>query len=445
MRWTCGRGWYCCRKINDEVKQNAAGPSSVIPSSTRCAENKTRYAEGLKNSDIMLIIFLTVGISALFEANAFPVSFKSNHHRRRIPTKHLAGPNPFVDAENTGGFFPPPNQNGGGDTPSPFPPNNSNESIDNNGQYSMRQESGGPSPNPFLRQTPAEANSFGDGSGPSLGSEQVGFTGSPPTANPFGGGGPAQASSGAGSFGTGAASASPPEVPPMPVADDTWVDFTIHPGHIPDQAFMTIASTDYSSAIPRGLVLRTAKPGTRFGQTMTEKAQVVVSLGAEPMGRGGDDATEEPEKVWDLGPGEYVVNRGTRLDKTRMYVMDFEPSATRPGGAVLRTVNPGIVDEWGNNVRLCEVIVSGGPDGKWREPKPQMEGMEGIVGNGMMDGRGGAMGGLDGGSNRVSRGFVAFSGGSLGPARRGGDDQGGQDGYTYGPAPQTGGDPYSMW
>jgi len=105
----------------------------------------------------------------------------------------------------------------------------------------------------------------------------------------------------------------------MPVADDTWVDFTIHPGHIPDQAFMTIASTDYSSAIPRGLVLRTAKPGTRFGQTMTEKAQVVVSLGAEPMGRGGDDATEEPEKVWDLGPGEYVVNRGTRLDKTRMY------------------------------------------------------------------------------------------------------------------------------
>jgi len=178
---------------------------------------------------------------------------------------------------------------------------------------------------------------------------------------------------------------------------------------------------------------------------MTEKAQVVVSLGDEPMGQGDVDATEEPEKVWDLGPGEYVVNRGTLLDKTRMYVMDFEISTTRPGGAVLRTVNPGIVDEWGNNVRLCEVIVSGGPDGKWREPKPQIEGMEGIVGNGMMDGRGGAMGGLDGGSDRVSRGFVSFSGGSLGPARRGGDDQGGQDGYTYGPAPPTGGDPYSMW
>ena len=41
----------------------------------------------------------------------------------------------------------------------------------------------------------------------------------------------------------------------------------------------------------------------------------VVSLGDEPMRRGGVDATEEPEKV----PGEYVVNRGTRLDKTRMY------------------------------------------------------------------------------------------------------------------------------
>lgn len=240
-------------------------------------------------------------------------------------------------------------------------------------------------------------------------------------------------------------SASPPAVPSVPVADDTWVEFTTHPGHIPDSAFMTITSTDYSSAIPRGLVLRTGKPGTRFGQTMTEKAQVVVSLGDEPMGQDDVDATEEPEKVWDLGAGEYVVNRGTRLDKTRMYVMDFEISTTRPGGAVLRTVNPGIVDEWGNNVWLCEVIVSGGPDGKWREPKPQMEGMEGIVGNGMMDGRGGAMGGLDGGSDRVSRGFVSFSGGSLGPARRGGDDQVGQDGYTYGPAPQTGGDPYSMW
>ena len=187
---------------------------------------------------------------------------------------------------------------------------------------------------------------------------------------------------------------------------------------------MTVASTDYSSAIPRGLVLRTGKPGTRFGQTMTEKAQVVVSLGAEPMGQGDVDATEEPEKVWDLGAGEYVVNRGTRLDKTRMYVMDFEPSTTRPGGAVLRTVNPGIVDEWGNNVRLCEVIVSGGPDGKWREPKPQMEGMEGIVGNGMMDGRGEAMGGFVGGSDRVSRDFVAFSSGSLGPVRRTNGGQG---------------------
>ena len=148
----------------------------------------------------------------------------------------------------------------------------------------------------------------------------------------------------------------------------------------------------------------------------------MVSLGDEPMGQGDVDATEEPEKV----PGEFVVNRSTRLDKTRMYVLFFEISTTRPGGAVLRTVNPGIFDEWGNSVRLCAVpvIVSGGPDGKWREPKPQMEGMEGIVGNGMMDGRDGAMGGLDGGSDRVSRGFAAFSSGSLGPVRRTNGGQG---------------------
>lgn len=132
---------------------------------------------------------------------------------------------------------------------------------------------------------------------------------------------------------------------------------------------------------------------------MTQKAEVAVSLGEEPIGQGIDDA-EEPEKVWDLGPGEYVVNRGTRLDKTRMYVMDFEPSTTREGGVVLRTINPGIVDEYGNNVRLAEVVVSGGPDGKWREHKPQMEGMEGVVGSSMMAGGAGAMGGVDGGSNR---------------------------------------------
>jgi len=239
-------------------------------------------------------------------------------------------------------------------------------------------------------------------------------------------------------------SPAPPNAPPMPAAADTWIEFSIHPGHAPDPAFMTTTSTDYSNAIPRGLVLRTVKPGTRFGHTMTQKAEVSVSLGEEPMGQGVDD-TEEPEKVWDLGPGEYVVNRGTRLDKTRMYVMDFEPSTTREGGVVLRTVNPGIVDEWGNNVRLAEVCVSGGPDGKWREPKPQMEGMAGIVGGGMMDGGGGAMGGVDGGSDRVSRGFVTFSSGSLGPARRGSGNQEGGEGYTYGPAPQTGGDPYSLW
>ena len=238
--------------------------------------------------------------------------------------------------------------------------------------------------------------------------------------------------------------ASPPSA--APPADDTWLEFTIHPGHLPDPSFMTTTSTDYSNAIPRGLVLRTVKPGMRFGQTMTQKAEVVVSLGEEPIGQGIDDG-EEPEKVWDLSPGEYVVNRGTRLDKTRMYVMDFEPSTTREGGVVLRTINPGIVDEYGNNVRLAEVVVSGGPDGKWREPKPQMEGMEGVVGSSMMDGGAGAMGGVDGGSNRVSRGFVAFSSGSLGPARRGGsgDSAGGGDGYTYGPSAQTGGDPYSLW
>ena len=73
-----------------------------------------------------------------------------------------------------------------------------------------------------------------------------------------------------------------------------------------------------------------------------------------------------------------------------------------------------------------------------------MEGMEGIVGNGMMDGRGEAMGGFDGSPARVRGEFVALSSGSLGPARRINGSQG-RRWVSYGPAPQTGGDPYRMW
>lgn len=393
-----------------------------------------------------------------------------------------SSPNPFLQ--------PKPSINSGSNSPfgsggslssnsfTNSDPSSSPFGANENNEFTSSNTSGGPNPFQQQPQTPAAANPFGGNNisktqplanpsfpsrpnnnnvGPGIGSSQSPF-GQRPTStfgdtqvnnsSPFGGGPPSLQTNNNdnNAFGSASPSATQPPNTAPPSADDTWLEFSIHPGHLPDPAFMSTTSTDYSNAIPRGLVLRTVKPGMRFGQTMTQKAEVVVSLGEEPLGQGGND-TEEPEKVWDLGPGEYVVNRGTRLDKTRMYVMDFEPSTTREGGLVLRTINPGIVDEYGNNVRLAEVVVSGGPDGKWREPKPQMEGMEGVVGSSMMDGGGGAMGGVDGGSNRVSRGFVAFSSGSLGPARRGsgGDNAGGGDGYTYGPAPQTGGDPYSLW
>ena len=73
------------------------------------------------------------------------------------------------------------------------------------------------------------------------------------------------------------------------------------------------------------MVLRKAKSGTSLDDAMTEKARILVSLGDEPMGQGSVDSNEEIEKVWDLGPGEYdvrVVNRGTWLDKSRMYVIE---------------------------------------------------------------------------------------------------------------------------
>mmetsp|Transcript_16858 Transcript_16858/g.37356 ORF Transcript_16858/g.37356 Transcript_16858/m.37356 type:complete len:277 (+) Transcript_16858:248-1078(+) len=215
---------------------------------------------------------------------------------------------------------------------------------------------------------------------------------------------------------------------------DEWSEFSIHPGHAVDEEYMIIVGSDYSPHHPKTTVIETSKPGMRFGNTLVERAEVIVSRGTEPLMPG-----EEPPPTFELGENEYIVNRGTRVDKNRMYVMDFMPSEYREGGVVLRTVNPGVVDEFGNNVQLAEVIASSGKDGKWRPPKPAMEGIEPSTGGGTGSGTGGAFGASSGGPDDTtrSRGMVAFSSvGTFGFARNGANRE--EPGYTYGPGTASG-------
>ena len=217
----------------------------------------------------------------------------------------------------------------------------------------------------------------------------------------------------------------------LSVISEDWAEFHIHPGHLIDEEYMVVTGSDYSSDHPASTVIKTEKPGMRFGNTLVERAQVIVSKGPEPLMPG-----EDPPPTFELGENEYIVNRGTKIDKNRMYVMDFMQSDYREGGVVLRTVTPGVVDEYGNNIQLAEVIASSGKDGRWRPPKPSMEGMEGIT-NGA--GRGGAFGASSGGPDDTtrSRGMVAFSSvGTFGFARNGANKE--EPGYTYGPGIASG-------
>ena len=174
---------------------------------------------------------------------------------------------------------------------------------------------------------------------------------------------------------------------------EEWAEFNVEGGSAFDPTRMKVIAEDYSSEVPKGMVVYTENPGQTFSGTIVSHAEVVMSLGPEPnipagAGPGGmgvdleffmDEGsgssgnagpTRQGSSKWNLAADEYIVNRGTKIDKTRMYVVDFEPSATRPGGTVLRTLAPGKIDmETYATVALAEVIASSGPDGNWEEDK----------------------------------------------------------------------------
>jgi len=185
---------------------------------------------------------------------------------------------------------------------------------------------------------------------------------------------------------------------------EAWNDFTISPGDMVDINRMEVLRSDYSTNFPMDTVLKCEKPGIEFAGTMTQRALVIVSLGPEP-----EEVMGGPSKVpkkFDLKENEYTVDRGTKVDKTRMYVLMYEKNV-REGGTVLRTMKPGIVAlEDLSMTTLAEVVASSGPDGKWNEE----------------DAKNGASG------NSRSRGMVAFSSMTLGPT----GGPGKQEGFTYG-------------
>jgi len=189
-----------------------------------------------------------------------------------------------------------------------------------------------------------------------------------------------------------------------------WDDYTVPPGTFVDVSRMEVVGSDYSNDYPIDSVISCEKPGVNFDGKMTQRAQVVVSLGPEPNGGGSGPV----ESDFELAENEYIVKRGTKIDKYRMYVLDFEPSP-REGGTVLRTLTPGLLGPDGNTLNLAEVIASSGPNGDWKEDRHNNNN------NGSMEG--------DPSTGRSSRGFAGFSSGSLGPV----GGPGKQEGYIYGP------------
>jgi len=189
--------------------------------------------------------------------------------------------------------------------------------------------------------------------------------------------------------------------------NNDWDEFRVRPGDTVDMQRMEVVGSDYSNEFPMDTVVSCEQPGANFDGQLTQRAQVIVSLGPEPGGGGG--APEESD--FELAADEYIVKRGTKIDKYRMYVLDFEPSP-REGGTVLRTLTPGRLGPDGSTMHLAEVIVSSGPNGDWKDDSRKGSNAYGQEEDG-----------------RNSRGFSGFSSGSLGPV----GGPGKQEGYIYGP------------
>lgn len=198
-----------------------------------------------------------------------------------------------------------------------------------------------------------------------------------------------------------------------------WDDFHVRPGTFVDVTSMEVVGSDYSNEFPIDTVVSCEKPGSNFDGKLTERAQVIVSLGPEPNDGSGGFGPQESD--FELAENEYIVKRGTKIDKYRMYVLDFEPSP-REGGTVLRTLTPGLLGPDGSTVNLAEVVASSGPNGDWKEDRNGQGSIEG-----------------DPSTGRSSRGFAGFSSGSLGPA----GGPGKQEGYIYGPTKKRSSPPMS--
>jgi len=200
--------------------------------------------------------------------------------------------------------------------------------------------------------------------------------------------------------------------------NEEWSEFNIQPGETVDVNRMEVVGSDYSNDVQIDSVLRCVAAGVNFAGTLTQKAQVICSLGP------GEGASSSPVVTGDsddLDENEYTVNRGTAIDKTRMYVLNFEASPDVEPGTILRTLKPGVMGEDGNCMHLAEVVASSGPDGSWKpshdRPVEVSDGMASV----------------DIGSADRSPGMVGFSSGTLGPP----GGLGRQSGYTYGKAKRS--------
>jgi len=220
--------------------------------------------------------------------------------------------------------------------------------------------------------------------------------------------------------------------------------FDVTPGSQIDIRRMDIIGMEYSNIHPMDDVVQCIKPGridttsrNNNDITVSEKAQVVISMGPDPEEMYSNSNTnnrmkDELNEVddYDLEANEYAVKAGTQYDKTRMYMIDMERSDQYEGGSVLRTLEPGIMDQSsGSTMNLANVVLSSGPKGDWR---PDRRGSNQYSdGSGSSSGSGGGYGGGgDASDGRSSRGQVAFSSGTLGPPGGPGKPT---EGYIYGP------------
>eukprot|EP00548_Thalassiothrix_antarctica_P015606 CAMPEP_0194176162 /NCGR_PEP_ID=MMETSP0154-20130528/10125_1 /TAXON_ID=1049557 /ORGANISM="Thalassiothrix antarctica, Strain L6-D1" /LENGTH=472 /DNA_ID=CAMNT_0038890249 /DNA_START=286 /DNA_END=1704 /DNA_ORIENTATION=+ len=137
------------------------------------------------------------------------------------------------------------------------------------------------------------------------------------------------------------------------------------------------------------------------------------------------------DEVSKLSMNEYSVNRGTKIDKTRMYVLGFEASPYDEGGTTIRTVTTGLLNEDGSTKNLAEVIISSGHDGRWRMESSSTP--KNNHGSYVGDSDSGIGNYKDDATGRISHGIVPFSSSPSLRTKSDGQQQN-NDGYTYGPS-----------